>query len=121
MFAIVFSQRQSISSLPTAPGGNLLPLRLRRESCLLDLMNKKLFKNYGTFHVDARTSNRARGGRKVAVTFPKTETFRKSAAYTGPRLWNKLPAECTENAVPWIFKRNLKRYYPEHFKKEKYM
>lgn len=96
----------------------LLPLRHRRECCLLNLLNEKLIKGDGVFNVDVGKSNRARGGTQVTVPFPKTETFKKSLAYLMPSLWNALPAKCKENCLPWVFKRNVKRLHIEKFKEE---
>lgn len=97
---------------------NLLPLHYRRECCLLSLINKKLIKDDGTFAIDACKSNRARGGSKAVIQFPKVEYFRKSIAYIMPSLWNSLPQNYKENPLPWIFKKKIKEYYLEKYKTE---
>lgn len=69
---------------PTFPlqlKAKLLPLRLRKKCCLLNLVNWKqleLLKGDGTFIIDDRNSNRTRGGVKIAGDFPKYEVFKKS-------------------------------------------
>lgn len=84
-------------------------------------MNKKLLKLDGTFELDARIRNSARGGSRVTVMFPKTETFRKSISYVGPQLWNNLPVDCKVNLVPAIFKRKVKEFHIATFKREGYV
>lgn len=115
----ICSKRDSRSSAqPLHIAAKLLPLRYRRECYLLNILIRKLLKDDGTFTIVVGNSNRARCGSQVAVTFPKSETFKKSVAFETPSLWNKLPRSLKENPLPWVFKRNIKKYYIEKFVEE---
>lgn len=99
---------------------NLLSLALRREACILRIINIKLIKGDEVFTIVTKKDNRTRDGTKCGVKLktelPKLERYKKSINYVGPTLWNALPDHCKTNHWPPAFKRNIKMYLWEKFK-----
>lgn len=82
---LCFPQDSWYPAYPLHLRADLLPLRLRRECCILNLLNKKLIKGDGTFEVDERISNRALGGTKVVMTFLNWKHLKDQLPMLGPQ------------------------------------
>ena len=88
---------------------NLLPLKLRREIALIQIMFNKVHNNQG---IDPRALNtRVHDGPLMVVPKPNSSRYRNSVAYRGPAAWNILDPNirCIENKNNFV--RAVKSYY----------
>ena len=85
---------------------NLLKLKHRRELHIINFM-------YGEARVDGNLRKRNAGAmvtrsqkkRTLKVKRPKSEKFKKSLAYVGPKKWNALPLDLHQAEDRWVYKR----------------
>ena len=85
---------------------DLLKLKFRREQHLLSLMYDQAQKGH---LLSTRKKNcivtRSHKKKLFKTKRPRTEKFKKSVAYTGPKMWNDLPAEFHQTETKEEFKR----------------
>lgn len=101
-------------SYPLHCATNLLSLDMRRACTLMSFMNIKLLRGDDTFKMETRNDNRTRAdvsGRKLCISFPRSERFKRSISFQGPSIWNGLPAVVKENLYPETFKMNVRKHY----------
>ena len=85
---------------------NLLKLKYRRELHLINHM-------YGVANKDGNlllrnveaVVTRSQKKRALWIKRPKTERFKNSLAYNGPKKWNSLPLELHQAEDKWVHKR----------------
>ena len=87
---------------------NLLKLKYRREQHQLNLMfdrsqDKSLIKKHRKEGVTTRSCKK----KLLCTRRPKTERFKKSLAYTGPKKWNSLPEGLQQSSSRVEFKRAI--------------
>lgn len=99
----------------------LLPLRLRRKIALLKLMfvknmDLKMKQCEGIENRLGRT--RQSKFNFVKCDFPKTEWFKSTASYLGPKYWEILPTRLKAMDNYLEFKKELDTYYVNLFLEE---
>lgn len=118
---IIFRETLTHPTFDLHTRANLLSLALRREACILRIVNIKLIKGDNVFRTAIRTDNRTRdgtkGGIKLHLDPPKLERFKKLINYVGPSLWNMLPEDCRANQWPPAIKSNIQRFLWDKFKR----
>lgn len=67
------------------------PLHIRRKCSILSLMFDKARPKNILLNVDDSRKTRAMSLPRIECLFPRSESFRKSICYTGPRYWEILP------------------------------
>ena len=91
---------------------DLLRLKYRREAHLMNLMfdlskvSGKL-KRPNKFGVSTRSSAR----KLFKIRKPRTEKYKKSASYIGPKVWNLLPDHIQQTDVKTEFKCKINAHY----------
>lgn len=97
----------------------VLPLHLRRKCSILKLMYAITYSTENTGEngqtKSPQRSTRASRFPKLTCVFPKSETFRRSISYTGPRYWEKLPGRLKIIANLKSFKQEIKKHYRDSF------
>ena len=88
----------------------LLKLKFRRRQHLLNFMydmaqDNQLLKKRKSVSVKTRSHNK----KLLAITRPRTEKFKKSLAYRGPRRWNLLPTSFHRARTKMEYKGKVKR------------
>lgn len=106
----------------------LLPLRLRRKIATLNqmyLVNQRLAKererNVTTELRSLRMPTRQSKSNFIKCEFPRSEWYRKSLVYQGPRYWEILPTRLKNCNCILDFKREVTEYYTSIFRGEEFV
>ena len=74
--------------------------------CLNNLAPKYLTCKFKYVQSNTRSAN----DKNLIIPFPQTEMFKRSFQYSGPLIWNSLPAHIKSSTSLITFKSNLKSY-----------
>lgn len=105
----------------------LLPLKIRRKIHLINLMfhvnkrNRMLHYTNDTRTTGQRVTRQGSLNKFVPCPFPRTEWFRKSVAYQGPKHWGILPVRFKNIEDSVNFKKAIKDHYISEFIEDGYV
>lgn len=115
---ICFNAPPLTSNFKLHATAKVLPLKYRRDIALLKQM---YICARDPRYVEKTGNRRGRSANNIRIesAFPKTEKYKKSAFYQGPKLWDLLPPNIKESESLEVFKKRHHLYFRSKFLTDK--
>lgn len=115
---ICFKSKREDSNYENHLKAKVLPLHIRQKSSILRLMFARSRTECSSHNAHSAKSPRITRTNSLPYLecpFPRTETFKKSISYTGPRYWEILPGRLKILPNLKSFKNEVKKYHRDMF------